>query len=188
MLFMDAAAPVGWTKDVVHNNKALRIVSGTGGAAGGTTAFSTVFALRTSPTTGATVLTEAMIPSHAHTFSDTSGSNSVSHTHSFSDTSGTGSANHDHTVTRYTSLITTEGGSGAGSMWQGATSVNSGADGAAHTHAIGGTTGSQSANHTHVIGGTTSTIGSDGSHTHPGVASAFDFAVQYVDSIICNKD
>ena len=44
MLFMQAAAPTGWTKSVTHNNKALRIVSGTGGGSGGTVDFSTAFA------------------------------------------------------------------------------------------------------------------------------------------------
>lgn len=36
MLFIQAAAPVGWTKSITHNDKALRIVSGTGGGTGGT--------------------------------------------------------------------------------------------------------------------------------------------------------
>lgn len=42
MVFYQAAAPVGWTKVVTQNDKALRVVSGgTGGTAGGTIAFST---------------------------------------------------------------------------------------------------------------------------------------------------
>lgn len=42
MLFCQAAAPVGWTKLVTQNDKALRVVSGgTGGSAGGTNALST---------------------------------------------------------------------------------------------------------------------------------------------------
>lgn len=47
MLFLQADAPVGWTKDTTHNNKALRIVSGAGGGSGGSTAFTDVFAART---------------------------------------------------------------------------------------------------------------------------------------------
>lgn len=42
MIFWQAAAPVGWTQITTHNDKALRVVSGTGGVAGGTNAFSTV--------------------------------------------------------------------------------------------------------------------------------------------------
>ena len=43
MLFAQAAAPTGWTKDTTHNDKSLRVVSGTGGGSGGVQAFSTVF-------------------------------------------------------------------------------------------------------------------------------------------------
>jgi hypothetical protein len=49
-LFYQAAAPTGWTVSNADNNKAIRIVSGTsgdGGSAGGTTAFTSVFASRT---------------------------------------------------------------------------------------------------------------------------------------------
>ena len=46
-LFHQAAAPTGWTKQTTHNDKALRVVSGTGGGSGGSTAFSTVMASRT---------------------------------------------------------------------------------------------------------------------------------------------
>lgn len=41
--FWQAAAPTGWTKVTTHTDKALRVVSGAGGGAGGTYAFSTVF-------------------------------------------------------------------------------------------------------------------------------------------------
>lgn len=42
MLFQQTAAPTGWTKQVTHNDKALRVVSGTA-SSGGTRAFSSVF-------------------------------------------------------------------------------------------------------------------------------------------------
>lgn len=45
-LFQQTAAPTGWTKSTTHNDKALRIVSGTV-STGGSTAFSSVFAART---------------------------------------------------------------------------------------------------------------------------------------------
>jgi hypothetical protein len=74
LLFYQAAAPTGWTKSTTNNDKTLRVVSGgTGGSAGGTTAFSTVFANQTPTITtsglsaAATTLTEAQIPSHTHT-------------------------------------------------------------------------------------------------------------------------
>lgn len=66
MLFQQTAAPTGWTKQTTHNDKALRVVSGTAGS-GGTSAFTTVFANQT-PTisVGATTLSIAQIPSHTH--------------------------------------------------------------------------------------------------------------------------
>jgi len=45
-LFYQGSAPTNWTKQTTDNDKALRVVSGTGGVAGGSTAFSSVFASR----------------------------------------------------------------------------------------------------------------------------------------------
>lgn len=44
MLFYQASAPLTWTKLTTQNDKALRVVSGSGGVSGGTNAFSTVMA------------------------------------------------------------------------------------------------------------------------------------------------
>jgi Collagen triple helix repeat (20 copies) len=64
MLFVQAAAPVGWTKVTTHDNKALRVVSGTtGGTGGGTLGFTTLFG-RTA--TDALTLSTAQMPAHAH--------------------------------------------------------------------------------------------------------------------------
>lgn len=66
MLFVQSAAPTGWTKDTTHNNKALRIVNGTAGS-GGTVDFTTVFVSQAvSGTTDAHVLTSAEMPAHTH--------------------------------------------------------------------------------------------------------------------------
>lgn len=68
MLFVQTAAPTGWTKNTTHNNKALRIVSGTAGS-GGSTAFTTAFASRTPTGSVAfTTLTTGQMPSHGHTY------------------------------------------------------------------------------------------------------------------------
>lgn len=73
MLFQQTAAPTGWTKQTTHNDKALRVVSGTA-SSGGTSAFTTVFANQT-PTintsglsAGATTLSTTQIPSHTHSY------------------------------------------------------------------------------------------------------------------------
>lgn len=46
MLFVQTSAPTGWTKSTSHDNKALRVVSGTA-SSGGSTGFTSVFASRT---------------------------------------------------------------------------------------------------------------------------------------------
>jgi hypothetical protein len=62
MLFVQTAAPTGWTKSTTHDNKALRVVSGSV-TTGGTQNFTAVL----NGTVGATTLTEAQMPSHTHT-------------------------------------------------------------------------------------------------------------------------
>jgi hypothetical protein len=69
MLFVQTSAPAGWTKVTTHNDKALRVVSGAA-SSGGSTAFSTVFASRTT-TIGDTTLTVNQIPAHSHVLSGT---------------------------------------------------------------------------------------------------------------------
>jgi hypothetical protein len=68
MLFVQTAAPTGWTKGTTHDNKALRVVSGSV-TIGGTQNFTAVL----NGTVGATTLTTAQIPSHAHTLIGNSG-------------------------------------------------------------------------------------------------------------------
>lgn len=62
VLFAQTTPPVGWTKDTTHNDKALRVVTGSVGN-GGTLAFSTWAA--TAATDSYTLL-EADIPDHRH--------------------------------------------------------------------------------------------------------------------------
>ena len=66
MLFVQTAAPTGWTKDTTHNNKALRVVSGTA-SSGGSVAFTTAFASQAvSGSVGGTTLSADQMPSHGH--------------------------------------------------------------------------------------------------------------------------
>ena len=72
MLFVQTSAPTGWVKSTAHNNKSLRVVSGTAGS-GGSVAFTTAFgtpsvsgSVSLSGSVGATTLTIAQIPSHEH--------------------------------------------------------------------------------------------------------------------------
>ena len=74
MLFQQTSAPTGWTKITTHNDKAIRVVSGTA-STGGTVAFTTAFASHTptgsvstsiSGTVANHTLTISQIPSHSH--------------------------------------------------------------------------------------------------------------------------
>jgi hypothetical protein len=64
LFFPQATVPVGWTLDITHNDKAIRIVNTTGGGSGGSSPFSTVFG---KTATDATTLTTAQIAAHQHT-------------------------------------------------------------------------------------------------------------------------
>jgi len=68
MLFQQSTAPINWTKQTTHNDKALRVVTGTA-TPGGTFSFSSVFTTRTwSGTVGNTTLSTPQIPSHTHPY------------------------------------------------------------------------------------------------------------------------
>lgn len=79
MLFQQSAAPPGWTKETLHNDAALRVVSGSV-SSGGSVAFSAAFTNKTiTGTVGGTTLTIAQMPSHGHSLFQTAatGSNLV---------------------------------------------------------------------------------------------------------------
>jgi len=84
-LFYQTAAPTGWTKVLTHNDKSLRLVSGTGGGSGGTNSFSTVmgnfniggsFSFPTG-STGDTSITLDQTPIHSHDNAGSIGLNAV---------------------------------------------------------------------------------------------------------------
>lgn len=68
ILFQQTAAPTGWTKDTTHDNKALRVVSGST-SSGGSVAFTSAFGSQAvAGTVGSTTLGTNEIPSHTHNF------------------------------------------------------------------------------------------------------------------------
>lgn len=160
MLFVQTAAPTGWTKDVTYDNRALRVVSGAAGS-GGTVAFTSAFTSQTvSGTTGSTVaggtvgdttLTSSQIPAHTHFVAVNAIGNST-----LGSTTSVAVESNDAGDTQY--ILNTNGSS---SPSIGLTS-STGGDGS-HTHGFTGT------GHTHSFSG------------------SVDLAVQYVDVIICTK-
>ena len=62
-IFVQTAAPTGWTKDTTHNDKAMRVVSGSV-SSGGSDAFTTTFG--SGKTTAAHTLTTSQMPAHTH--------------------------------------------------------------------------------------------------------------------------
>jgi hypothetical protein len=110
MIFAQASAPTGWTKSTADNNKALRVVSGTGGGTGGSVAFTTAFASQAvAGVVGDTALSIAQMPAHTHTYSQPTGSNVAS------------------------------GIGGAGATVSGGVNTGSTGSGATHTHTFTGT-------------------------------------------------
>jgi len=72
MLFVQTAAPTGWTKSTANDNKALRVVSGTA-STGGSTSFTSAFgtpavsgSVSVSGTVGNHTLTTAQLATHSH--------------------------------------------------------------------------------------------------------------------------
>jgi hypothetical protein len=106
MVFVQTAAPTGWTKSTTHDNKALRIVSGTA-SSGGSVAFTTAFASQSvAGTIGNTTLDTTQIPSHTHTISARSGNNKGGPVNPIINVTEA-----NNTVTTFTSNATGGGGS-----------------------------------------------------------------------------
>ena len=193
MMFVQTAAPTGWTKDTTHDNKALRVVSGAAGT-GGTVNFTTAFASKSvSGTNTGTAITTANLPSHTHTQQGAfnSGTESVTHFHSLSIVSGVENQVFNHTIIGTTAP---SGGGAPGNVRVDGSGNNfnqtTGFQNQNHTHTVTGNTNTQSAFHIHstTISGETAATGSGTTHTHTFTGTAIHMAVQYVDCIIATKN
>jgi hypothetical protein len=190
MMFVQTTAPTGWTKSTTHDNKALRVVSGTA-SSGGTVAFTTAFASKSvsgslsnttatnqaqtatniattatnqaqtqGGTVGATTLATTQIPAHAH-------------------------------GRVYAWLGTPSNPANTNPLWDqkaaGPTlNSNNAGGGGSHDHSFSG------ASHNHTQDAHNHTQNSHNhtqdAHTHTFTGTAIDLAVQYVDVIIATKD
>lgn len=129
MLFAQTAAPTGWTKSTTHNDKALRVVSGSA-SSGGSVAFTTAFASQAvSGTIGNTTLTTAQIPAHSHSVVD------PGHTHTMNEpVRGTGTSNQAGSAGQGIQSITPTMQSATTGI-----SISNTGGGEAHTHTFTGT-------------------------------------------------
>ena len=179
MLFQQTNAPTGWTKQTTHDDKALRIVTGTVGT-GGSSAFSTAFATPS-------VAGGAVSGDPGTNQSVTAGNLAVSISGNISNTTLTTNQipAHVHSIYTATNSITGDVGfayqSNNGNYRSGSTAgvVSSGGNGGSH-------------NHGHNISGSMT-----GAPTLSGNVTAGNLAVgastasinvNYVDFIIANKD
>jgi hypothetical protein len=164
VVFAQASAPTGWTQDTSNNDKALRVVSGSGGGTGGT------HGLSSPPSTAHTHTGPShthSTPSHAHTHTLSAGAHTLStaempsHNHSYT----TGAAGYSGSY-----AITTDrtGNSGSTSSTGGSGS---------HSHSLAGS----------ITSGGSGTSGSEGTGSTSS-SGPTAFAPQYIDVIVCSKD
>lgn len=142
MLFVQTAAPTGWTKSGVHNDKALRVVTGAA-SSGGSSAFSTVFG---KTATDGTALTQANMANYnlslaglaiSATFTGTPMTTTVPFS-TGATTNGSGSAfGYVDNVGTGASIATTAAFTPAGSISAGISgTLASGGSSTAHTHTM----------------------------------------------------
>ena len=175
MLFAQSSAPSGWTKSTSHNNKALRVVSGSGGGSGGSVGFTSAFQNHNVSISGSDTVSISIS-------GDCTGSQVMyrNTTQAFLTTDQMPSHQHDYDVPRGTT------GSSYG-FQDTATGTSSGLQKVAST---GG-----SNYHTHAIimyyinGSNFSFSGSDSWSDTVSISGSdsVNTAVQYVDVIICTK-
>ena len=133
MLFVQTAAPTGWTKSTAHDNKALRVVSGAA-SSGGSVAFTSAFTSQAvSGTNTPSALTAAEIPAHTHTATSTDSG----HTHSYTYRGGTAEAVGGSGSAYWTGTAATDTTTGTANI---TTTVNANTGGGGtHTHGFTGT-------------------------------------------------
>lgn len=123
------------------------------------------------------------LASHTHTFSATTGSESVGHTHSVSITTGTESASHSHTFSGSTSSDgahthdysqpQTGGNTGSGpEISAGTPATGTTTSSGTHSHTFSGSTSGNSVNHTHLVSGTTANRSAAHTHDVSGTTAA----------------
>ena len=185
MMFVQTAAPTGWTKSTTHNNKALRVVSGTA-SSGGSVEFTTAFTSQAvSGTNSSTTATNQATTQGGSVSTSLSSGGSVS---SFTLTT-TEIPSHSHVQQRFsaagpnaaTPAVSASGPSGTPAAWIPSISTQNTGSGGGHSHGFTNPSYSSSftgSSHNHT----------QDAHSHTFTGTAINLAVQYVDVIIATKD
>ena len=182
----NATAPTSWTKLTTHNNKALRVVTGTvSSTAVSGNAFTQIFSASravqgsTDPqTTGYTVTPAPALLSVTNADAVFPTGNTGGFTLLEADIPA-----HDHNYTKHRlQPMQPGGGARMGAILEPRTSTNTGG-GSSHNHGISVTPhGHTLSNQLHAHGIT------DPGHNHTFTGTSQDFAVRYVDIILIQKD
>jgi len=171
MVFAQASAPTGWTQDTANNDKALRVVSGSGGGTGGT------HGLSSPPSTSHTHTGPShthSTPSHSHSHTLSAGAHTLSTTQMPS---------HSHSSYYWSGTSWNTTGCAKPQSTQSYSSANCGVGtsstggGSSHSHSLSGS----------ITSGGSGTSGSGGTGATSS-AGPTAFAPQYVDVIVCSKD
>lgn len=190
MVFSSSAAPPSWTKELTHNNKALRLVTGTA-TPGGTTVFSTVFPASQRPVAGSIDAANSAATFGQETISATTGLVNAYPTIGIDARTIDLSfmAVHSHSYQRRATGTNTAGQAGAPVCIKASLEAvafgGAGAAGGSHSHGWPATP-----QHNHVVSAVAHghTIQQQGPHPHGFTTTAQDFAIKYVDVIVCSKN
>jgi len=194
MVFYQSAAPSGWTKSTSNNNKALRVVSGSGGGTGGTHGLSSppsTAHTHTGPShTHSTPSHTHSTPSHTHSIGAHSHGNNLSaaaHTLSIAQMPA-----HTHTEEGVVTIYNAAYGNNFAAIVTTGNNSGSTGGGGSHSHSMsGGVSNSSAYNTSSNNGGNTgSSSGTSGSSGTGSTSSAGPtaFSPQYIDVIICSKN
>jgi hypothetical protein len=177
MLFAQTSAPTGWTKSTAHDNKALRVVSGTAGS-GGSVAFTTAFSSQgVSGSIGSTTATGSVSVSGSVAGHTLDSSQIPSHRHYVLRNEVT-NQRAQYSITVYSSnYMAGSGGNGYELYYM------NGHTNDANVGLSSATGGSGS--HSHGFSGSGSFSGT--AHGHSFSGGSINLAVQYVDVIIATK-
>ena len=203
MLFVQTAAPTGWTKSTTHDNKALRIVSGSA-SSGGSVAFTTAFASQTPAGTvsvsvsagtlgvGIGTLAVANATAGGSISGGSVGSTTLavsqmpSHNHPYTNSSS-GESGVKNDVGTYIWGNNVEGYPGFLFSYLGSPQVSPQGGGGSHNHSFTNPTFSGTA-HNHTLSGSPTISGAPTVTSSTFSGTAINLAVQYVDVIIATKN